>query len=139
MEKLGQDKFNEICRRVKQLSESRQEELMALLESWQSEQQRAFIRTDHPTAIDVLVGDRVVQTDTRDVSAGGVFIRAKGQFDPATTVKVVFSLPGSDRPFKLDGTIVRSDSDGFAVVFTKISTYMQQMIDQAISGRPGMA
>lgn len=125
-------KLDEIIRRVKKLSEDQQTEILEILKSWQPADQRFYQRIEQPMEIDVLIGDSLSQTVLKNVSATGVLFKPMGKIDEDQDVRVVFSVPGTQKPFKLDGHVVRFDQDGLAVEFKKVTPYLLQILDDAI-------
>ena len=124
--------LDEIIKRVGNLTEDQQKEILAILRDWQSGKQREYQRSKSQVGIDVVVGDRVIQTDSRDISASGVFIHTSGKFEPNKSVRIVFSVPGSEKPFKLSGLIVRAEESGMAIEFENITPYFKKILDDAI-------
>jgi hypothetical protein len=48
---------------VRNLSTEKQKELLGILIDWQDGKQREYQRLSMPTGIDILIGDKVIQTD----------------------------------------------------------------------------
>jgi hypothetical protein len=126
------EKLEEINKRVKDLPDKLQDVLLKIVKSWQTGKQRDYQRFDTPMEIDVLIGDRVLQTNMKNISASGVFIKTSKVIDVKKDVKVVFSLSGAEKPFKLEGSVVRSDKNGLAVEFKKVTSYFKCILDDAI-------
>jgi len=124
--------LDEIIKRVRNLDSDQQEEILEILKTKQAGRQRDYPRLDTNVDIDVVVGDRVIQTDAKDISAGGIFINTSGKFQANETVRVVFSVPGIEKPFKLEGMIVRVEQNGMAIKFEKITPYFKKMLDEMI-------
>ena len=124
--------LDEIIRRVQNLSLDQQKEILKTIKSWQVGKQRDYQRLETRTDIDVVVGDRVIQTDAKDISASGIYINTSGKFETNKNVRVVFSVPGFDKPFKLKGTIVRVEQDGMAIKFKNITPYFKKILDDVI-------
>ena len=124
--------LDEIIKRVRNLDSDQQEEILEILKTKQAGRQRDYPRLDTNVDIDVVVGDRVIQTDAKDISAGGIFINTSGKFKSNEKVRVVFSVPGIDKPFKLEGMIVRVEQNGMAIKFEKITPYFKKMLDEMI-------
>ncbi len=124
--------LDRIIKAVHHLNEEQQQELLTILETWQSGKQRDYRRLDARTDIDVVVGDRVIQTTTRNMSASGIYINTAGKFEPNKDVRVVFSVPGYDKPFKLKGRIIRVEQHGLAIRFEQITSYFKQILDDVI-------
>jgi len=124
--------LDEIIKRVRNLKSEQQEEILAILKTLQSGKQRDYPRLDTNVDIDVVIGDRVIQTDAKDISAGGIYINTSGKFEANKNVRVVFTIPGSDKPFKLEGMIVRVEQNGIAIKFSNITPYFKKMLDDII-------
>ncbi len=124
--------LDEIIKRVHKLDDEQQGEMLNILRAWQTGKQRNYQRLEAKTGIDVAVGDRVIQTTTRDLSASGIYINTAGKFEANKDVRIVFSVPGYDKPFKLKGMIVRVEQNGMAVRFENITPYFKQILDDVI-------
>jgi len=122
----------EIIKRVKNLTPDQQEQILDLLKEWQQGKQREYQRLNTCTGVDVAVDNRVIQTDMRDISASGIFINTAGRFETDERVRVVFTVPGYDKPFKLNGRIVRVEQHGLAIKFEDITPYFKTILDDAI-------
>lgn len=123
---------DEIIKRVRNLTREQQEEILGILKSWQTGKQREYQRLQTKADIDVVVGDRVIRTQTADISAAGIFIQATGKFEPHKSVRVVFTVPGSSKPFKLQGSIARVEETGIAIQFENITPYFKEILDDVI-------
>jgi hypothetical protein len=124
--------LDEIIERVHDLPSDLQEDMLGILRTWQENKKRKYQRLNQRTEIDVVVGDRVIQTDTKDISATGIFINTSGKFEAEKSVRVVFSVPGIEKPFKLKGLIVRVEQSGMAIKFEEITPYFKAMLDDII-------
>ena len=124
--------LDEIIKRVRNLTHDQQKEMLEILKGLQAGKQRDYQRLESKTNIDVVVGDRVIQTDARDISASGIYINTSGKFEINKSVRVVFSVPGIDKPFKLQGMIVRVEQDGLAIKFKNITPYFKKILDDII-------
>ena len=124
--------LEEIIKRVRNLNSYQQEDILEILKSWQTGRQRDYPRLDTKVDIDVAVGDRVVQTDAKDISASGIFINTSGKFKAKEKVRVVFNVPGIDKPFKLGGTIVRVEQNGMAIKFNQSTPDFKQNLNDVI-------
>jgi len=124
--------LDEIMKRVQNLSQGQQNEILEILKIWQSGKDREYQRLKTKTDIDVVVGDRVIQTHTSDISASGIFINTSGKFKTKKSVRIVFSVPGVDKPFKLRGRIVRVEENGMAIKFENITPYFKKILDDVI-------
>ncbi len=126
------DILDDITKRVRNLSIEKQKELLKILTDWQDGKQREYQRLPMPTGIDILIGDKVIQTDMKNISASGVLIKTSEKVDVKKEVRVVFLVPGAQKPFKLEGKVVRCGPDGLAVEFTHITPYFKKILDDTI-------
>ena len=124
--------LDEIIKRVRNLTQDQQKEILEILKTWQAGKQREHQRLKSRVDIDVVVGDRIIQTDARDISASGIFINTSGKFETNKSVRIVFSVPGFDKPFKLQGMIVRVEKHGLAIKFENITPYFKKILDDVI-------
>lgn len=123
---------DEIIKRVRNLTKEQQKEMLEILETWQSGKQREYQRLPAKSDIDVVVGDRIIKTQTSDISASGLFINVCGKFETRKSVRVVFTVPGYNKPFKLQGSIVRVEENGIAIKFENITPYFKKILDDVI-------
>lgn len=124
--------LNEIIRRVHNLDGEQKNEILNILESWQTGPQREYQRLAAQTGVDIVVGDSLIKTTAKDLSASGIYINTSGKFTANKDVRIVFSVPGYEKPFKLHGSIVRVEQNGMAVRFEKITPYFKQILDDVI-------
>lgn len=124
--------LDRVLKKVRRLPAPQLEELYDILDSWDQGEHREYQRLKTRTPVDVVVDDRYFQAVSQDISAGGVLIKAAGNFEPHSEVRLVFSFPGQDKPFKLAGKIVRVQESGIAIEFDKISPYFKKILDEAI-------
>lgn len=72
---------------------------------------------------------------SKNLSAGGVFILSEFPLEEETQVSLELFLPLADEPLKVQGEVVwrqRQDPAGFAVKFTKISERDRSLIRQCL-------
>ena len=124
--------LDEIINRVRNLTQDQQKEILEILKTWQIGKQREYQRLKAKSDIDVELGNRVIQTDTSDISASGIYINTEGKFETDKTVRIVFSIPGIDKSFKLKGMIVRVEKSGIAIQFENITPYFRKILDNII-------
>ncbi len=124
--------LDEVIKRVHNLTHDQQEEILEILKTWQDGKQREYQRLKTNSDIDVVIDNRVIQTSTDDISASGVFINTSGKFAINKSARVVFTVPGYDKPFKLQGMIVRVEDNGVAIKFENITPYFKKILDDVI-------
>ncbi len=124
--------LDKIIRKVNHLSIEQLKDLFNILSEWDQGETREFMRRAISTEMDVVVEDRYFRTQTKDISACGVFIKASGKFEIEKEVRLVFSFPDQEKPFKLKGRIARIETDGIGIEFEKISPYFKKILDDVI-------
>ncbi len=124
--------LKDIIKKVHHLTTDQQADLLKYLQALPVGGERGYPRKRARLDIDAVSGEKVIQSDTRDISASGVFINVAGRFEKNKAVQVVFSLPAQERPFKLQGEIIRVEKNGIAIQFNEVSPYFTQILDKAI-------
>lgn len=152
---------NKIIVKLKKLSPHRQSELLKVIDSWLvSDNENSEITNDHESenhdhsglaaysndnrtysrkkiilevAFDI--EGKLYKEMTKNVSGGGLFIKTRRhkQFQIGHNVSLVFTLPGTVKPIKIDGNIIRIDKDGVAVKFNSDATYKSVLIESELS------
>ncbi len=120
--------LDKIIKRIRNLTHERQKYV-----------KRGYLRLSTRLDIDAVIdeSDKIVQSDTRDISASGVYINTAGnKFEIGKGARVVFSIPGHDIPLniplKLHGEITRIEKDGMAIRFDDVNPYFKETLDDAI-------
>ncbi len=126
--------IDEIIKRVHNLTPDQQKEILDHLKLMQADGQREYSRKETKIEITVVVGDKAIQGDALDISGSGMFIRTREKIRRNSPITVIFSLPVQDRPFKLQGKVVRTDPNGIAIQFGNVSPYFQKVLDTAVWG-----
>ena len=124
--------LDEILKRVHNLNYDQQKKVLKDLQSLQEGEKRRYQRLSTNVDVDALVGDRVIQSNTRDLSASGVYIRTTEKFETEKGVRVVFAIPSHDTPFKIEGKIARTEQHGIAIKFEDRNPYFNRILDDAI-------
>ena len=125
--------IDEIIKRIRNLTHEQQKDVMGYLDLIPKDGLRGYSRLSAKLEIDAVVDDdKTIQSDTRDISASGVYIRTGMKFEIGKSARVVFLIPDYDIPLKLHGEITRVDKDGIAIRFDEVSSYFKKTIDDAI-------
>jgi uncharacterized protein (TIGR02266 family) len=102
--------------------------------SWQFT--RKYRRAALSLMVRVKVGEGIFKAyQSKNLSAGGVFILSEFPLEEETQVSLELFLPQTDEPLKLQGEVVwqqRQDPAGFAVKFTGITEGDRSRIRQSI-------
>jgi len=90
---LTEDLQKDVLACINNIKESRSyPDLLACINN--IKEPRTYPRVNKFIEMDVLIGDKVIQSNSRNMSASGVFIKSRMTPDIGTSVKIVFSLPG---------------------------------------------
>ena len=129
---FSKDKFllDEIMSEARSLAEDLQKDILDYIRNMR--EPRSYPRISKTIEVDVLIGDKIIQSNAKDISASGVFIRSGIKPEIGTTAKVVFSLPGQSRPFKLSANVVRTESGGIGLCFSEMTSYARQTLDKLL-------
>ncbi len=122
--------LDEIMSEVRFLTEDLQKDVLAYIRD--IKEPRSYPRVNKPIEMDILIGDKIIQSNAKNLSASGVFIKSRMNPDIGVPAKIVFSLPGQTRPFKLTGTVVRTDSGGIGLYFSEMTTYVREHLDNLL-------
>lgn len=127
--------LDEIMSEVRFLTEDLQKDVLAYIRN--IKEPRSYPRVNKSIEMDILIGDKVIQSHAKNLSASGVFIKYRMNPDIGVPTKIVFSLPGQTRPFKLNGTVVRTDSGGIGLYFSEMTPYAREHLDNLLKSVSG--
>ncbi len=124
---------DKIIKRIQNLTLEQQKEVLAFLDSIPKDGLRGYSRLSAKLEIDAVIDDKShVRSDTRDISASGVYIKTDMRFRTGKPVQIAFSIPEHDIPLKLHGKITRIEKDGIAIRFNKVNPNFKKALDDAI-------
>ncbi len=125
--------LDKIFRRIQNLTHEQQKQVLDFLDSIPKDGLRGYSRLSAKLEIDAVVdNEKLVQSDTRDISASGVYIRTDMKSGIGKSARIVFSIPGHDIPLKLHGKITRIEKDGIAIRFDEVNPIFKEALDDAI-------
>jgi Tfp pilus assembly protein PilZ len=135
MEKNGIDR-NEIRDSIfDMVSRMSDEEMLALskeLKERQYIERRKYNRIDFFTIIDYSAGDQYYRDFIQDMSNSGVFIKTSQKFSTGQMIRMIFMSRDNQKPFKINGEIVRVSPDGIGVKFQIESQVQEEAIKSLI-------
>ena len=109
------------------MSDEEMWQLLKDLKSGRKKEQRKYSRKDFFRIIDYTVEGRYYRDFIENISEGGLFFKPSHTFSVGQTIQITFMSPDYQKPFKMDGEIVRVSTDGVGVKF-KIESQVQQMV-----------
>ena len=122
-----------IIKRIQNLTYEQQRQVMDFLDAFPKDGLRGYSRLSAKIEIDAVVDNKShVQSDTRDISASGVYIKTDMELGIGKNVQIAFSIPGHDIPLKLHGEITRIEKDGIAIRFNDVNPTFKKALDDAI-------
>jgi Tfp pilus assembly protein PilZ len=116
-----------LFRLLNDMSDEEMRQLLKELEERQNEKQRKYSRKGFLTLIDYNVGDRSYKDFIQDISGSGVFIKTSQTFSVGQTISMTFMSPDNQKPFRINGEIIRIHEDGIGVKF-KIESRVQEAV-----------
>ncbi len=124
---------DKIIKRIQNLTLEQQKEVLAFLDTIPKDGLRGYSRLSAKLEIDAVIDDKShVRSDTRDISASGVYIKTDMRFRTGKPVQIAFSIPEHDIPLKLHGEITRIEKDGIAIRFNEVNPNFKKALDDAI-------
>ena len=112
---------------IDDMSDGEMRQLLKELEERQNKEQRKYSRKDFLTIIDYTVEGRHYRDFIQDISASGVFIKTSQTFLVDQTIIMTFMSPDNQKPFRINGEIIRTHEDGIGVKF-KIESQVQELV-----------
>jgi len=109
------------------MSEQEMRQLFRKLKSLHHGEQRKYSRKDFSRVIDYNVEGRYYRDFIENISEGGLFFKPSHTFSVGQTIQITFMSPDNQKPFRINGEIVRVSTDGVGVKF-KIESQVQQMV-----------
>ena len=122
----------EIINQIRNIPAERLPELHDILQGFLQGQKRDYARKQLSGELDLVIQDRVYKQQMKNVSASGVFVRMRGQFETGTKVRFVLDLPETKNTLKLTGHITRVADDDIAIQFDNTTPYFQSMLNDTI-------
>lgn len=96
------------------------------------EKKREHDRKSVLDVLDYMVDGKYYRDFVEDVSASGLFIRTNNEFKVGANITMTFELSTKERPFRINGEIVRVLPEGIGVRFIKESQVQEDAIQSLI-------
>jgi Tfp pilus assembly protein PilZ len=114
-----------LFRLLNDMSDEEMRQLLKELEERQYKKQRKYSRKGFLTIIEYNVDNRYYKDFIQDISGSGVFIKTSQTFSVGQTILMTFMSPDKQKPFRINGEIIRIHEDGIGVKF-KIESRVQE-------------
>lgn len=112
---------------INSMSDEEMWQLLKDLEARENKEQRKYSRKDFFRIIDYNVEGRYYRDFIENISEGGLFFKPSHTFSVGQKIQITFMSPDNQKPFKINGEIVRVDTDGVGVTF-KIESQVQELV-----------
>jgi len=112
------------------ISSMSDEDMLALskeLKERENKEQRKYSRKDFLTIIDYTVEGQYYRDFIHNISETGLFFKPSHKFSVGQTIQITFMSPDNQKPFKINGEIVRANTDGVGVKF-KIESQVKRLV-----------
>ena len=117
---------------ISDMSEEEQKELLNDLEGRVIKKKRKHPREGCLITVDYVTKGRAYQNFIQDISTEGVFIETRESFAVGDKSLLTISYSNEQRPFKIEGEVVRIDSKGVGIKFKKVSQVQEELINSII-------
>ncbi len=111
--------LSRLIRIVIDMPEVDQQNLLEKLERSSLTEMREHLREPSFIAVDCSSQDVCYTDFIQDISNGGVFIQAEGNFFVGQQITLTFSLPKTNKDITVQGEVVRVDLQGIGVKFNE--------------------
>ena len=133
-DKLGRNEVRSfIFEIINSMSDEDMRQLLKEMEARQNKEQRKYSRKGFLTIIDYTVEGRHYRDFIQDISASGVFIKTSQTFSVGQPILMTFMSPDNQKPFRINGEIIRTHEDGIGVKF-KIKSQVQELVLKSFVG-----
>jgi len=109
------------------MSDEEMRQLLKDLEERQNKERRHYDRKDFFRIIDYNMEDRYYRDFIQNISESGLFIKPSQTFSVGQTISMTFMSPDNQKPFRINGEIVRVNTDGVGIKF-KIESQVQKAV-----------
>ena len=114
-----------LFRLLNDMSDEEMWQLLEELEERQNKKQRKYSQKGFLTIIEYNEDNRYYKDFNQDISGSGVFIKTSQTFSVGQTILMTFMSPDNQKPFRINGEIIRVHTDGIGVKF-KIESQVQE-------------
>jgi Tfp pilus assembly protein PilZ len=113
---------------ILKLNHEQQAKVMIYVEELLDENKRTSARKPCNIPISYATQNRILSDNIADISKSGLFIETRRSLNIGEEIVLSSNMHGYDRPFKINGKIVRSNEKGIGVEFKEIKPYIAEML-----------
>ena len=122
---------DQLIEKIKRMTMEKQVQLLKELEEGSNRQLRQHDRKTFFMIVDYIVEDRYYRDFIQDMSPTGVFIKTSKTFSLGRKILMTFMSPDNQKPFKINGEVVRVTPDGIGVKFI-IESQVQEAVIKSL-------
>jgi len=115
-----------------ELPEDQKQQLLDLISSWRTDVRHAS-RESYKELLNFTSKLGSHYGHARDVSATGVFVETRAEFELGEQVRLVLTFISAPNPVRLTGSVVRRTDAGIAIHFDEASRSQVKELDSIIS------
>ena len=123
---------DQLIARIKRMTLENQEVLLKELDEGQDRRSRQHDRKTFFMIVDYIVEGRYSRDFIQDMSDTGVFIKTSQNVPPGRKILMTFMAPDNQKPFKINGEVVRVTSEGVGVKFIVESQVQEAVIKSLV-------
>ena len=123
---------DQLIEKIKSMTMEKQAQLLKELDKVQNRQLRQHDRKTFFMIVDYIVEDRYFRDFIQDMSSTGVYIKTSKNFSLGQKILMSFMSPDNQKPFKINGEVVRVTPNGVGVKFIIESQVQEAVINSLV-------
>ena len=123
---------DQLIEKIKSMTMEKQAQLLKELDKVQNRQLRQHDRKTFFMIVDYIVEDRYFRDFIQDMSSTGVYIKTSKSFSLGQKILMTFMSPDNQKPFKINGEVVRVTPNGIGVKFVVESQVQEAVIKSLV-------
>ncbi len=124
---------DQLIERIRSMTLERQAQLLNELDAGRDRRLRQHDRKTFLKIVDYIVGDRYFRDFMQDMSDTGVFIKTSQNIPLGTKILMTFMSPDNQKPFKINGEVVRVTAEGIGIKFAFDSQVQEAVIKNLVN------
>jgi hypothetical protein len=128
----GADITAQLVARVKRMPLEKQAQLLNELDEGSGRGLRQHDRKTFFMIVDYVFGDRYYRDFIQDMSDTGVFIKTSQDIPLGKKILMTFMSPDNQKPFKINGEVVRNTAEGVGIKFIFESQVQEAVVNSLV-------